>query len=462
MDAITETPKYLNTDKGSLHKLFEVHEQKTIEKIAELRKQRAEMSGNETYNPYESLLTTKSGKYILARLLNMPHLQEESEYMNHCVGTSDSYVNKMKRGEVEILSFRQAPTFNQATQKFEIDKPLITIEYNRQTNTIEQVKKNNDEYLKKDDPYFQDVIDALKQLRTTETDTGELRNFSKISASELGNIQVTDYNILTDQGEISFRDFNPDDNIFILKTGKMEVIPSTSKEDAVKIIRIVENIKCAPEEIALNQNEITENTKIYIGQLSKEIFQTNIEHIYTTFPEGKIEKGSLEIGGKTKDELKKEIKEKFQLSSYAESMLDNPDFEKQLYENTDAPREQWKLKNPEQLDLVKLKVGDLGFTKNPTTDELYAKAQEFGLEICPAEVGPHLRLKYLEVFKKEQPMNEYLRVAMKQITDSGRNPNIFNVYRDDDGLWLAHHWANPSTEWGLDREFVFRHRKSGS
>ncbi|EKE20548.1 MAG: hypothetical protein ACD_7C00533G0005 [uncultured bacterium] len=459
LDAITETPKYLNTDKGSLYKLFEVHEQKTIEKIAELRKQRAEINGDEAYNPYESLFTTKSGNYILARLLNMPHLQEESGYMDHCVGTSDSYVNKMRRGEVEILSFRQAPKFNQATQKFEVDKPLITIEYNRQTNTIEQMKKKNDEYLKKDDSYFTDVVDALKQLRTTETDTGELRNFTKISASELENIEVEDYNILTEQGEISFRDFNPDGNIFILKTGKMEITPETSKEDAIKIIQIIEGIKCESEQLALGEDEITENTKIYIGQLSKEILQSNIEHIYTSFPEGKIEKGTLEIGGKTKEELKKEIKEKFKISSYAESMLDNPDFEKQLYENADAPREQWILKNQEQIDLVQLKVGDFGFTKNPTTDELYAKAKEFGLEICPAQVGPHLRLKYQESFKKEQPMNEYLIVAMKQITDSAGNSNIFHVGRNGVGLWLDRSWTKPGRRWGFGYEFVFRHRK---
>ena len=459
LDAIIETPKFLNTDKGSLHKLFEVHEQKTIEKIAEMRKQRAEMSGDEKYNPYESLFTTKSGKYIMARLLNMPHLQEESDFMNHCVGTSDSYVSKMRRGEVEILSFRHAPKINPATQKFEVDKPIITVEYNRQTNTIEQMKKNGDEYLKKDDPYFNDIIEALKQLRTTATDTGELRNFTKISSSELQNIEVKDYHILTEQGEVSFHDFDLNDNIFILKTGKMEIMPSTSKEDAVKIIRIIKGIECQPNQIAYNQNEITENTKIYIGRLSKEIIQSGIEHIYASFPEGKIEKGILEIGGKTKDELKKEIKEKFQIISYAESMMDNPDFEKQLYENTNAPREQWILKKPEQLNLVKLKVGDLGFTNNPTIDELYKKAEELGLELCPAEVGPHLRLKYPEVFHREQPLNEYLRVAMKQIADFDGYPRIFDVHRYDDGLWLDSYWTGPGSEWDLDREFVFRRRK---
>jgi hypothetical protein len=140
-------------------------------------------------------------------------------------------------------------------------------------------------------------------------------------------------------------------------------------------------------------------------------------------------------------------------------MLKNPDFEKQLYENTDVSREQWILKNSEQIKLVRLKVGDLGFTKNPTTDELYAKTGELGLELCPAEVGPNLRLKYAEVFKREQSMNEYLYIAMKQITDSDGSPNIFFVKRHDDGFWLSYYWADPTDEWSLDDEFVFRLRK---
>jgi hypothetical protein len=171
-DAIIESPKFINTDKGSFHKLFEVHEEKTIQKIAEIRRKRAEMDGSGQYNPYENLFTTASGNYYVARLLNMPHLEDESEYMKHCVGTSDSYINQIKRGDIEILSFRHAPKINQSEQKLEGDTPIITIEYNLKTKVIEQMKKQNDEYLKPTDPYFNDVIDALKQLRTTMTDTG--------------------------------------------------------------------------------------------------------------------------------------------------------------------------------------------------------------------------------------------------------------------------------------------------
>ena len=93
VDALVESPRFLNSDKGSIEKLFELHEMKTLQKIAELRKKRAEMNGGEMYNPYENLFETSNGKYYMARLLNMPHLEDESVYMDHCVGTSTSYVN---------------------------------------------------------------------------------------------------------------------------------------------------------------------------------------------------------------------------------------------------------------------------------------------------------------------------------------------------------------------------------
>ncbi|MFH1608620.1 MAG: hypothetical protein ABH951_01215, partial [Patescibacteria group bacterium] len=152
--------------------------------------------------------------------------------------------------------------------------------------------------------------------------------------------------------------------------------------------------ECALEQIAHNPNEINENTKAYVGKLFEGIFQKDFEHLYTSFPEGKIQKYEVEIGGKTKDELKKEIKEKFTLGSYAESMMDNPDF--------------IVLKNKEKINTVRLKVSDLGFySGNPTTDEIYKKAEELGLELCPAETGPHLRLELTD-----QPLGDYFRVAM--------------------------------------------------
>jgi hypothetical protein len=51
---------------------------------------------------------------------------------------------------------------------------------------------------------------------------------------------------------------------------------------------------------------------------------------------------------------------------------------------------------------------------------------------------------------------------MKQITDSDGYPNVFELGRDDDGLWLDGPWAKPGHEWDPSRMFVFRLRKSES
>ena len=70
---------------------------------------------------------------------------------------------------------------------------------------------------------------------------------------------------------------------------------------------------CEPSQIAHSVGEVNESTKAYVGKLEPGIFQKlpeTLEHIYTSFPEGKIQKYSIEIGGKTKDQLKKRIAEK--------------------------------------------------------------------------------------------------------------------------------------------------------
>ncbi|MCX6812365.1 MAG: PcfJ domain-containing protein [Candidatus Berkelbacteria bacterium] len=444
-DAVIETPRFLQCDKGSLFHLFEIHQQKTLEKIAENRKKRAEMDGKERFNPYEALFTTKSGHYYLARLLNMPHLEEESNYMNHCVGTSDSYVNQMKRGDIEILSFRTVPPVNSehGISNMKVDVPIITIEYNLRTKTIEQMKKYDDGYLQPSDPYYDDVVDALEKMRSTETDTGDLRDFKKISDSELSAIPVPEYCVLTKNGEADFRDFDPESGEFILKIGEMPILPETPKTDVAKIVRIMEGIKVGEDQIALNQEEILKTTKLYIGPLFPEIFQKypNIDNIFTSFPEGKIRRAEDGIGGKSKDTLKQELKEKkINIGSFAEDMIESQEFTTQ--------------ENREQITTIRLKVRDLGFSNGATTEEIYNKATEFGLELCPAELALHRRLA-----DENQAMNDWYVVAMKPISGRDGGPDVFNLNRNSDGLWLDNHWANSTNPWDSGRGFLFRLRK---
>ena len=101
-------------------------------------------------------------------------------------------------------------------------------------------------------------------------------------------------------------------------------------------------------------------------------------------------------------------------------------------------------------------MGDLGFPKdkNPTTDEVYKRIEELGLELCPAETGPQLCLKYAD-----QPLNEWVRIGMKQIADRDGYPDVFCLKRYGDGLWLDNRWTDPEDRWYTDYEFVFRLRK---
>jgi hypothetical protein len=96
----------------------------------------------------------------------------------------------------------------------------------------------------------------------------------------------------------------------------------------------------------------------------------------------------------------------------------------------------------------------LGLPDKSTTDQIYQRAEELGLELCPAEVGPHLRLQY-----QDQPMSEFLHIGMKQITDSHGDPDVFRLYRDEGGRWLSGGWARPSGHWDRDSKFVFRLRQ---
>jgi len=200
---------------------------------------------------------------------------------------------------------------------------------------------------------------------------------------------------------------------------------------------------CEANQIAWGQNEITENTKAYIGPLFPNIFQIlkHLEYLYTAFPEGRIVRNTIDIGGQTKEELQAEMKrQNIQIYGYAQSMLDSKDF-------TTA-------KKSEPADLVRLKVRDFNLP-NPTMENIYRKAEELGLELCPAEVGPQYRLQYTD-----QPSDEYLYIAMKQIADSDGSPGVFGLGRVTDGLWLSRSWAWPADGWYPAYEFVFRSRPS--
>ncbi len=197
--------------------------------------------------------------------------------------------------------------------------------------------------------------------------------------------------------------------------------------------------ECTREEIARVPSQINENTKVYVGTLEPGIFQKfpeNLEHIYTSFPDKKIRRENVEIGGKSAEQLISEIGSAGINLGFVISMLQNREF---------VPG-----KNPEEATLIRLTVADLGFKDQATTDEIYERAQILGLELCPADTGPNYRLKY-----QDQPLNEWIYIGMKQIAAPGGGPSIFRLGHDEAGLWLSDDWAS-ERKWHPHYKFVFR------
>ncbi len=145
----------------------------------------------------------------------------------------------------------------------------------------------------------------------------------------------------------------------------------------------------------------------------------------------------LGTGPKTADDFRKVLKDNgFKISGWASDILGKHDF-------TVAPEET-------ELDLVKVTVDELGFKKGARRNQIYERAKELGLELCPPEVGPQLRLQY-----QDQPNGEWVLVAMESIIASDGIPRVFRVEGDDSELWLISYWSNPDNFWDAGHQWVF-------
>ncbi len=109
------------------------------------------------------------------------------------------------------------------------------------------------------------------------------------------------------------------------------------------------------------------------------------------------------------------------------------------------------LKELEQFEIVVIKISDLGFTSNPTRDEVYKKVKELDLNFCPPQIGPEYRLKY-----QDQPLGEVVFIGMESIDDQYGVPRFFILDSGSPGLALDSDKTRSSNEWGLDSHVAFR------
>lgn len=156
----------------------------------------------------------------------------------------------------------------------------------------------------------------------------------------------------------------------------------------------------------------------------------------------------LGTGLKTADAFRKALKEaKCHIEMGANMLLDNPSF-------TVSQKEI-------EVELVNISVAELGFAKSQRIKEVYLRAQGLGLGLCPAEVGPQLRLQCMDEPVK---YNKYIYigmepVAMKKNPDPMYDFRIFAINRDCCSDSLISYDADPKKHWFDFCRFVFWKRK---
>jgi hypothetical protein len=145
----------------------------------------------------------------------------------------------------------------------------------------------------------------------------------------------------------------------------------------------------------------------------------------------------LGTGIKDADDFRKAIKDcGMQIGDWANDILCKPQF-------TVATEET-------EVDLVIVSVAELGFKNRAKLKDIFTRAKELGLQLCPNEVGPQLRLQY-----PDQSKNEWLIIGMEPVADSVGYLRLFSVAHGGGGLWLGAYYDYPDSVWISSNRFVF-------
>lgn len=149
------------------------------------------------------------------------------------------------------------------------------------------------------------------------------------------------------------------------------------------------------------------------------------------------------IGGQSKDELLQNLKDSnIGINELGLLILNHKNF------TTSSTRE--------KMLTVEVSVGHLGFSNGATTQAIYQKAEEFDFQLCPSELGPHMRLQYIDLNQQiDPPKGHWQNIAMKKLSDVLDFPNGFYLRRREDGFWLRSYCAGSDYKWNSSDRFIF-------
>ncbi|WP_404406952.1 helicase [Jeotgalibacillus malaysiensis] len=168
---------------------------------------------------------------------------------------------------------------------------------------------------------------------------------------------------------------------------------------------------------------------------------------YGTYPDCPFIKRAVAVGGMTKSEcIQKLNASSIRLNEYAEKLLFD---EKFLISEAEY-----------SLDTVELTVQSLGFLEGANTSDLFKGAGKLGLNLCPVELGPFLRLAYTDQTEQvsnvqNQAPSGAATIASEPLYDHDDFPKGFYLRRIDGELWLRGYTADHLHVWNPEDVFIF-------
>jgi hypothetical protein len=114
-------------------------------------------------------------------------------------------------------------------------------------------------------------------------------------------------------------------------------------------------------------------------------------------------------------------------------------------------------------ETVEVSVLNLGYAQGATISRIHEAATALGLALCPLELGPHLRLQYLDQPEgcRDHPPSSHrappgsITIASQQLTEDHDFPKGFYLRRIKGTLWLRGYHSGPEHIWQPEDHLVF-------
>jgi len=119
-----------------------------------------------------------------------------------------------------------------------------------------------------------------------------------------------------------------------------------------------------------------------------------------------------------------------------------------------------------EIRIKAVSVLDLGFPSGATYQQLIEEASSIGLFECPLELGPYLRLQFLDQQgtsnhgpeEKGRAPQGAITVTSKPLGEADEIPKGFYLRRANGRLWLRGYWSGPAHVWSKEDLLVFAKR----